>query len=260
MLYAIIKLIMKLFTKKILVVSAIIALVSTVLSLVTPVATFADTGFHGGCRNFLGLTSWDCGVNITTEDDLKTNIWTIAANIATDITVIAAYLVLGYVIYGGYLYIFSSGDPSKTSAGRKTLTHAFIGLAIVMGAHIIMGAIRIALVGGSGNIGNCASTGGCVNPNAMVLNLIHWVIAMAGIVAAIFIVYGGISYITSSGDSGKLQKAKQTILYALIGLVICALAEIITAFVSSTIRDNVSLTNQTTISKEVTTHEITQIN
>lgn len=245
---------MKSLTQKILLTGFIIALVSSVFSFLAPNSTFAAEGFQGTCRDFLGLTSWDCGVVIKTEDDIKNNIWTIAANIATDITIIAAYLVLGYVIYGGYLYIFSGGDPNKTAAGRKTLTHAFIGLAIVMSANVIMGAIRIALVGGSGNIGDCATAGGCIKPSDMVTNLIQWFVGMAGIVAAIFVVYGGISYITSSGDPGKLQKAKQIILYALIGLVICALAEIITAFVSSTIRDANSYINQTTIAKEV--HEI----
>lgn len=252
---------MKNLSKKFLIAGLIIATISAVFSFVAPVTTFADSGFHGTCRNFLGLTSWDCGVNIQTEDDLKNNLWTIAANIATDITVIAAYLVLGYVIYGGYLYISSSGDPSKVAAGKKTLTHAFIGLAIVMSANVIMGAVRIALVGNSGNIGNCATDSGCVDPNTMVTNLIQWVIGIAGIVAAIFVVCGGISYATSSGDPSKLQKAKQIILYALIGLVVVALAEIITAFVSNIIREanKNAYINQTTISKEVTIHE-TKIN
>ena len=59
------------------------------------------------------------------KDSIKAGVWTIAANVLTDITVIASYLVLGYVIYGGYLYIFSAGDPGRTAAGRKTLAHAF---------------------------------------------------------------------------------------------------------------------------------------
>lgn len=208
------------------------------------------------CQGFLGLTSWDCGVNIHNEESLKTGIWTIVANVATDITVIAAYLVLGYVIYGGYLYIFSSGDPGKVSAGKKTLTQAFIGLAIVMSANIIMNTIRFALLGSSRNLLNCA-TESCVDPGTLVTNVIQWVIGIAGAVAAIFVVQGGIAYATSAGDPGKLQKAKQTITYALIGLAIVALAELITAFVSGMIRnaDNTTgYTNQTTISKE--SHEI----
>ncbi len=245
---------MKSLIKKILTICLLVATASVVfnLSMPEPVSA-ADNGFHGTCRYVLGLTSWDCNVNIVNENDLKNNIWTIVVNIITDITVIAAYLVIGYVIYGGYLYMFSGGDPGKVASGRKTLVQAFIGLAIVMSASIIMGAIRIALVGGSGNIANCASSGGCIDPGTMVTNLIHWVIGIAGVVAVIFVVYGAISYITSSGDPGKAQKARNIILYALIGLIIVALAEAITAFVSNIIRQSNAnaYINETTISKEV---------
>ncbi|MBQ3432908.1 hypothetical protein IJG22_01255 [Candidatus Saccharibacteria bacterium] len=206
------------------------------------------------CPVFLGLTSWDCGVEIKDEETLKSGIWQIVANIATDITVIAAYLVLGYVIYGGYQYIFSSGDPNKVASGKKTLTQAFIGLAIVMSAYLIMSTIRFALLGANGKLTNCV-TSECVKPNDLITNSISWVIGIAGAVALIFVVYGGISYTTSAGDPNKLQKAKQIILYALIGLIIVALAEAITAFISSMIRDAdnaASYTNQIIISKGAT--------
>ena len=220
--------------------------------------------FRGTCRDsFLGLVSWDCDVNIRDEESLKNGIWQIAANIAVDITIIAAYLVLGYVIYGGYLYIFSSGDPTKVASGKKTLTHAFIGLAIVMSAYLIMSTIRFALLGANGQF-NCdfmsESDTGCIDANTLVTNAIQWFIGIAGVVALIFVVYGGISYTTSTGDPSKLQKAKQTIIYALIGLAIVALAEAITAFVSGMIRDANNNTeannyiNQTIISKE--SHEV----
>ena len=214
----------------------------------------ASSSFEGrtgkDCGNFLGLTSWDCNVNVKDQDSLKEGIWTIAANILTDITVLAAYLVLGYVIYGGYLYIFSSGDAAKVANGKKTLSQAFIGLAIVLLANVILNAIRIAL--GADFTGNCA-TDECVGAGEMVSNAIQWVIGITGVVVAIFVIYGGVAYITSSGDPAKLQKAKTTILYALIGLAIVGLAEIITAFVTNMINDSksTSLINETTISKEV---------
>lgn len=235
-------------------ISLILSLAAfSAVSLVANQPTYANTSaFAGECRYMLGLTSWDCGVDISDQDSLKRGIWVIAANVLTDITVIAAYLVLGYVIYGGYKYTFSAGDPGKVAEGKKTLAHAFIGLAIVMSASAILGSIRIALVGGSGNIGNCVSSS-CVNPNDMVVNLIQWVVGIAGIVSAIFVVYGGITYATSSGDPTKLQKAKNMILYALIGLAIVALAEVITAFVSNMIREanKDAYVNETIISKEV---------
>lgn len=245
---------MKHLIQKSLATIAVIMAVFATFNIISPVPSYADAGFVGNCRNFLGLVSWDCGVAIQDEESLKSNIWTIVANIVTDATVIAAYLIIGYVIYGGYLYIFSSGDPGKVATGRKALTQAFIGLAIVMSANVIMSSIRIALIS-NGNIGNCASSN-CVDPNTMVTNVIQWVIGVAGVVAVIFVIYGGISYTTSAGDPSKLQKAKTTITYALIGLAIVALAEVITAFVSNMIREanQNAFINQTTISKEV--HEI----
>lgn len=209
------------------------------------------------CRKFLGLITWDCNVNISDEDSLKSGIWIIVSNVLVDLTIIATYLILGYVIYGGYLYVLSSGDPSKVASGKKTLTNGFIGLAIVLLANIILNAIRVAL--GANFASNC-TTGtaeGCYNMETagdMVTGTISWVVGIAGVVAIIFLVYGGVQYMTASGDPGKAKKAKDTIMYALIGLAIVALAQIITALVSSAIRNasqDTSFTNNTTIAKEV---------
>ena len=150
----------------------------------------------------------------------------------------------------------SSGDPTKAQTAKKTLVHAFIGLAIVMGANVILNSIRIATMGADGSFAtNCAEQQ-CVDPNTMVTSIIQWVVAMGGVVAVIFVIYGGIGIMTSAGDPAKFQKSKQALTYALIGLVIVALAEIITAFVSNMIRESISQTNQTTISKEVYEKEI----
>lgn len=201
--------------------------------------------------SFLGFVSWDNGVNIKDEESLKAGIWQIAVNIAIDITVAATYLVLGYVIYGGYLYTFSSGEASKVEEGKKTLTRAFIGLAIVLLANLIMNTIRFALLGANGQLTNCA-TANCVNPVNMVSNAINWFIGIAGAVSLIFVVYGGILYITSSGEAGKLEKAKKTITYALIGLIIVALSIVITSFVTSIIKGQPTafISDQTIISKQ----------
>ena len=184
---------------------------------------------------FLGLVSWDNGVNIDDQESLKIGIWLIAVNVLTDLTVIASYLVLGYVIYGGYLYTFSTGDAGKVEKAKKTLSQAFIGLAIVLLANVIMNAIRFALLGANGALADCATSNNCVNPTALVSGAISWVTAVAGIASAIFVVYGGIMYMTSTGDAGKVEKAKKMITYALIGLAIVALSVVITSFVTSTI-------------------------
>ena len=54
---------------------------------------------------------------------------------------------------------------------------------------------------------------------------------LAGIIAVIVIIIGGITYSTSGGDSSALTKAKNMILYAVVGLVIILSAFVITNFV-----------------------------
>ena len=55
-------------------------------------------------------------------------------------------------------------------------------------------------------------------------DIINAVIGVLGLVCVVVMIIGGINYMTSSGDAGKVKKAKDTILYGLIGLIICALA------------------------------------
>ena len=253
---------MKDFFKKLIVYLGIITAASSTFGIFGTTSIFAAGGHDpdafnnnsnsSSCREFLGLTSWDCNTDfdIMDESKLAANAATIAANVLTDATVIASYLVVGFIIYGGFLYMFSSGDATKAAQGKQTLTRAFIGLAITMSAYTIFGAIRVALIG-SQNLGECDPlAGGCVSSdaNSIITNIIQWIAGVAGAVAAAFIVVGAWTYITSAGDPNKLQKAKNSILYALIGLVIVAAVEIITAFVSNLIREaNTSKLDSTTI-------------
>ena len=68
---------------------------------------------------------------------------------------------------------------------------------------------------------------GCNNGSTLpgvIINILNAIIFVGGIVAAVFIVVGGFNYMTSAGDANKVAKAKNTIIYALIGLVVCVLA------------------------------------
>ena len=67
--------------------------------------------------------------------------------------------------------------------------------------------------------------------NSLITTIINIFSVVVGIVAVIFIIYGGFKYITSGGDSGNVTGAKNTILYAIIGLIIVALAQFIVRFV-----------------------------
>ena len=65
--------------------------------------------------------------------------------------------------------------------------------------------------------------------------IINVVIGVIGFVAVVVIILGGVQYTTSAGDPGKVKKAKDTILYGIIGLVVALLAFAIVNFVLSSI-------------------------
>ncbi len=102
-------------------------------------------------------------------------------------------------------------------------------------------------VGGSGVncdnpldcIGKGSSSTGYGDQNAdlptIVANIIRVVLYIVGILSVVFIIYGGVKYGTSAGDSAKVKSAKDTILYAVIGLIVAILAYAIVSFVTKSI-------------------------
>ena len=65
------------------------------------------------------------------------------------------------------------------------------------------------------------------NQNDLVSNItavINAVIGILGLVCVVVMIIGGINYMTSAGDAAKVKKGKDTILYGLIGLIVCVLA------------------------------------
>ncbi len=59
------------------------------------------------------------------------------------------------------------------------------------------------------------------------------ILYIVGIIAVIMLIIGGIKYVVSGGDSKKVTDAKNTVLYAIIGLVVCFLSFAIINFVIS---------------------------
>ena len=86
---------------------------------------------------------------------------------------------------------------------------------------------------------DATQTTGCTvdtaTANSQINNIIKLVInifsLIVGLVSVIMIIVGGLKYITSGGESSNISSAKNTIVYAIIGLVIVALAQFIVHFV-----------------------------
>ncbi|MFO0881993.1 MAG: pilin [Candidatus Saccharimonadales bacterium] len=77
-----------------------------------------------------------------------------------------------------------------------------------------------------------------------IISIFSWVV---GAVSVIMLIYGGFKYITSGGDSGGVTAAKNTILYAIVGLVIVALSQVIVNFVLDKANNATSATGSTLV-------------
>lgn len=83
-------------------------------------------------------------------------------------------------------------------------------------------------VGAGSGTGNCTSS---ISLTTVVRNVINIFSIIIGIAAVVMIMVGGFKYITAAGDTSNVTAAKHTIVYAVIGLVVAALAQFIVWFV-----------------------------
>jgi hypothetical protein len=79
--------------------------------------------------------------------------------------------------------------------------------------------------------GTCDTTTGTSKIQSIITTGINIFSVIVGIVAVVMIIIGGFKYITSGGDSSNVSSAKNTIIYAVIGLVVVALAQFFVQFV-----------------------------
>ena len=86
---------------------------------------------------------------------------------------------------------------------------------------------------GSAN-NTCSTNGSTDSIKALAAKIISIFSILVGIVAVIMVIFGGFKYITSGGDSNSISGAKNTLIYAIIGLIIVALAQFIVHFVLNT--------------------------
>lgn len=71
--------------------------------------------------------------------------------------------------------------------------------------------------------------------DAVVNSVLQVVTGFLALVAVCVMIFGGFTYITSTGDAAKVNKAKHIIMYGIVGLVVSLLAFVIVRFVSGAV-------------------------
>jgi len=90
---------------------------------------------------------------------------------------------------------------------------------------------------------DCTNTsGGDTSISHLIKTIVNIVSIIVGAVAVVMIIVGGFRYVTSGGNAEGTKAARNTILYAIIGLVVVALAQIIVHFVLNNVNNGTTST------------------
>lgn len=104
-------------------------------------------------------------------------------------------------------------------------------------ASVTVGAQPTSLVDGAAAAQADGAPEDIDGEDGVVRDIINLFLYIIGIIAVIMLIYGGFQYLTSAGSSDKVKNAKNTILYAIIGLVIAIFAYAIVNWVIGQVGD-----------------------
>jgi hypothetical protein len=204
-------------------------------------------------KSFFGLWPWYHYLNVPGKMDgacnilnftflgsngSKSDLLLVSLAVVDDLLRIAGLVAVGYVIYAGIKYVISQGAPEETAKAKSTLLNAIIGLAIALVAVALVSfvgnKIGGAPVGPGGAVAGQVDVGSLPNTaatGATVKVILSIVFGIVGALSLLFITIGGFRYVISQGDPQTVSKAKNTILYAIIGLVVAISAQAIVTFI-----------------------------
>lgn len=69
-----------------------------------------------------------------------------------------------------------------------------------------------------------------LDPGQLMSQVINFLLVWGGAIAVLFVIIGGFRYIVSMGNQEGVEKARQTVLYAILGLIIIFLAYLAVAY------------------------------
>lgn len=200
----------------------------------------------GACtkvNSFFGIPVWykylplDSNCEVITTDLDGSAVLLIILAIVEILLFIAGFLAGFFIIYGAFKFITSQGDSAKVVSARTTVANAIVGLLIAVIASRVVAYIGGRLAAANAKV--TTETGILDNANipnaaantANLADILSFVFGLAGAIALLIITVAGFRFITSQGEPAKVATARMTILYAVVGLIICVFSFTIVKFV-----------------------------
>jgi len=99
----------------------------------------------------------------------------------------------------------------------------FTGVVVLLAVSVFPAAAQIAPLKDDQCIG-LECEGGLTAVVKIITNILNGFLVLVGLAAGAALIYGGVTYIMSSGDEEKTARAKRIVIYAIIGLIVIGLS------------------------------------
>lgn len=117
----------------------------------------------------------------------------------------------------------------------KRIKQSIIALAMVLGLGVALSPAPVSAINVfnqcNGNTSVVCTSATKDDATTKVKDIINIALYVLGIIAVIMIIVGAFRYVLSGGDAGSVTAAKNTILYAVVGLIVAILSFVIVNFV-----------------------------
>lgn len=136
------------------------------------------------------------------------------------VTSYAGLIAVVVIVIAGFYLLLGLGDDGSKETAKKIVLYTAIGLILI--------AVANALVSFFQGLPTGADS---AQLRRVVIGILFSVLRFVGLIAVVVIVIAGIMLVVSGGDEGQKDKARKIVLYAVIGLIVIALASLIVRFV-----------------------------
>lgn len=192
-------------------------------------ASRCEPSFLGFPPWYRGLTDDKCNIK-SPGSNIQAFALRVSLNILDIVLRLVGFLAVGFVIFGGFKYITSTGSTDGMAKAKSTIMNALIGLGLSIASVGIVNAVTQSIDGGT------SSRGGVNNlptqsADQVLQGILGAVYFWGGIACVIVIVIAGFYYVTSQGNASQVARAKSAIIAAIVGLVVIVMAFAITQFV-----------------------------
>ena len=124
-------------------------------------------------------------------------------------------LAIFFIVLGAFFYVASGGNEEKIEQGKQMIFGSIIAIVIVMLSGVLIRVLHKPAEG---------STGALADVPNVIGNATNLLIGLIGAFTILMISYSALLYLTGRGDEEKIQKAQNSLRYAVYGLVIGTLS------------------------------------